>query len=140
MKIVYKKSPSGQVYEVTSDIFTDWETIKKSEGKAAVYAQSLQTLSGLIDAGQTIYTKVEAVSVSGMSRRISLFIVNDGRIVNITGDVGTVTNYRKSDKGGLIVNGAGMDMGFHLVYSLSCTMFNDKFISDGGYVLKHEWI
>jgi hypothetical protein len=141
MKTIYKKSPCGQIYAVTNpNIFADWETMKPSEGKAAIYDQVIQRLNHFINAGQTIYTKVEAVSTSGMSRRISLFIVFDGRIVNITSDVGTLTSYKKSDKGGLVVHGAGMDMGFRLIYSLSSIMFNGTVEGDAGYVLKHEWL
>jgi hypothetical protein len=33
-----------------------------------------------------------------------------------------------------LVQGCGMDMGFHVVYSLSQTLFND------GYALKQRWL
>lgn len=35
---------------------------------------------------------------------------------------------------GIKVEGAGMDMGFHLVYSLSQRLFGD------GYKLSHRWL
>jgi hypothetical protein len=52
---------------------------------------------------------------------------------------------------GVKVAGCGMDMGFHLIYSLSYALFpkgtdaphgtrNGVPDSDGGYALKHEWL
>ena len=51
------------------------------------------------------------------------------------------------------VSGYGMDMGFHMVYSLGRTLYpngdgktvtrrngDTKPETDGGYLLKHEWI
>ena len=72
-----------------------------------------------------------------------------------------------SEREGIRVRGAGMDMGFHLVYNLSATLFPDGFDcvgdgpgqlcrsndhsngdrdytphrhKDGGYALKHRWL
>jgi len=67
------------------------------------------------------------------------------------------------DREGIKVSGCGMDMGFHVVYNLSRTLFQDAFTcigktcpsndhsngdrnyrrhkhSDGGYALKHRWL
>lgn len=42
---------------------------------------------------------------------------------------------------GLVVNGCGMDMGFHLVNNLSMHLFcPEKYTHEGAYALKHEWI
>jgi hypothetical protein len=38
------------------------------------------------------------------------------------------------DRNGIRVGGCGMDMGFHLVYTLSRALFDD------GYYVKHEWL
>ena len=39
-----------------------------------------------------------------------------------------------SKREGVKVGGAGMDMGFHLVYNLAAVLFDD------GYALEHKWI
>jgi hypothetical protein len=38
------------------------------------------------------------------------------------------------DKGGWVVSGCGMDMGFHLVYSIA------QFYNDDGYSVRQRWI
>ena len=104
-----------------------------------------------------IYTVLRHVSASGMSRRISAYMIKDGGLVFLDGLIATMTGYKRhKTKEGLVVGGCGMDMGFHLVYSLSSAIFpdgfklkkgeygrnNDKsgFDKCGGYALKQEWI
>lgn len=119
--------------------------------------------------GARVYTTVNHVSKSGMSRRISVFVVTRNKsfgkteagITNITHLVGRVTGYRHTGNlDGLVVGGAGMDMGFHLVYTLGRIMFpkggpltkttggraaqakqsGESRETDGGYLLKQEWL
>ncbi len=104
----------------------------------------------------TIYTSLKHVSSSGMSRRISVYMVEDGRIQWMDYLAEKLTGYKESKNGGLSVGGCGMDMGFHLVYGFSSAMFPDGFRrrkgewhrngdpatvdKDGGYALKQEWL
>jgi hypothetical protein len=97
--------------------------------------------------GAKVYTGVDHVSRSGMSRHISVYVVHKGEICDVTGWVGLVLGYRRSRDGGLVVGGCGMDMGFHVVYSLGRTMFpkggpigKSARQTDGGYLLKQAWI
>jgi hypothetical protein len=89
----------------------------------------------------TVYTVLRHVSQSGMSRDISLLIVEDGRLRNITYLAGKALGDKMKDRNGqwvIRVNGCGMDMGFHLVYSLSSVTYaHDK--ERAGYILHHEW-
>jgi hypothetical protein len=88
----------------------------------------------------TVYTVLRHVSQSGMSRDISLFIVEDNRLRNITYTVAIALGEKPKDKNGqrvIRVNGCGMDMGFHLVYSLSSVLYGHE--DRGGYKLSHEW-
>jgi hypothetical protein len=77
--------------------------------------------------GDTVYTVLKHVSSSGMSRRIDVLVVTkDGGIRNITHLVAPVTGFKRSKvDGALTVSGCGMDMGFHVVYSLSRALFED---------------
>jgi hypothetical protein len=99
-----------------------------------------------------------------MFRLIGVHVVHKGELVDITYWVNQLLEYGiDRDKGGLKVGGCGMDMGFHVVYSLSRSMFRDSFYcigkkcrsndhtngdrnyrrhkhSDGGYALRHEWM
>lgn len=101
-------------------------------------------MAALVSPGDTVYTVIRSVAKSGMSRTLSLFVVKDGKLRNVTWDVSRILGYPLSDVNGhraLRVNGAGMDMGFHVVYSLSHELFQRG--SDGtdkGYALTQEWL
>lgn len=118
-----------------------------------VWAQ--EHLREMLRPGDTVYTILRHVSRSGMSRRISCVVVVDDEARDITGAVGLATGYRISTKHeGLIVNGAGMDMGFAVVYDLGRTLYPEGFDTpagyvrnepmthdpDGGYALRHRWL
>lgn len=105
----------------------------------------------LIAPGDTIYTMCRATSSSGMSRRISLFVVHDGQIRNIDNYTADLTGHKNNEKGGISVSGCGMDMGFYLVYGLGHALWpngtdkphgwrNGEPDSAGGYALKHAWL
>jgi hypothetical protein len=91
--------------------------------------------------GSTVYTILRHVSRSGMSRDISVVALNaDGdKIVDIHPNYAvSVVTGRRARRGGMfdsiVCNGCGMDMGFDLVYSISCAVHGD------GYALKHRWL
>jgi hypothetical protein len=59
-----------------------------------------------------------------MSRRIDLFARTPDGPMFITGMAAAAMGERwDRDKGGIVVSGCGMDMGFHLVYNLSYTLW-----------------
>ena len=90
--------------------------------------------------GDTVYTQLYHVSQSGMTRHIGVrqLAVDDNKKVrplNWSYLVSFALDWRlNKNANGLIVGGCGMDMGFHLVYTLSRVLYND------GYALKHEWL
>jgi hypothetical protein len=88
----------------------------------------------------TAYTVLRHVSSSGMSRDISVKTVIDGEIRDITYTVAEALGEKIKDKNGqrvIRVSGCGMDMGFHLVYSLSSALYGHE--ERGGYKLSQEW-
>ena len=115
-------------------------------------------LARMLRPGDTVYTRLEHVSRSGMTRRISVMVMRENEPQNITYTVahalGDGPSFDRSRHDGLRVNGCGMDMGFHLVYSLGRVLFPDGFPvtgvgrngdtpghdRDGGYALRHRWI
>jgi hypothetical protein len=100
-----------------------------------------QLLTHYISAGDTVYTVIRSVSSSGMSRTMSLKIVRDGRIDDITFSAAHALDYPLVEVNGsraIRVGGAGMDMGFHVVYSLSSVLFRGE--DRAGYVLSHRWL
>ena len=158
MTTYYMQTKNGDVFTTNQQEYhKDCAQLTKKEGEALYKAQALTGLKKIIKPGTTIYTKLESVNSSGMSRRISLFVVlpktktAPASIANISHDAALVTGYRLSDKGGIIAQGCGMDMGFALVYALgkalwpkgtpkSHGMRNGKPDKAGGYALKHEWL
>lgn len=146
-------------------------TKKEKEARAA---QAVAYLKEYLHAGDRVYTILKSVSRSGMSRHIDVVLPTrhtDGTlgIYRITHLVADALDYRRAKDGSLIVSGAGMDMGFHVVYSLSSILFRDTFKcigegcksndhtndrdgswsreknkgrkhSDGGYALVQNWL
>ena len=75
--------------------------------------------------GSSIHTQVLHVTRSGMSREIAAYLHTPQGITSISWAVAAITGQRFGDRGGVIVQGAGMDMTFHLAYSLSRALYPD---------------
>lgn len=85
--------------------------------------EALAKLREWIKPGDTVYTILRNVSRSGMSREIGVVLLRDGTDLHPNWSVARVLGERLGKRDGIIVGGCGMDMGFHLVYSLSSAMF-----------------
>jgi hypothetical protein len=82
--------------------------------------------------GDTINCILRHVSKSGMSRSISLFKGDS----DITYFAALAMGEKIDQKnGGIVVSGCGMDMGFHIVYTLSYLLFPDGFGLEGEFPL-----
>lgn len=96
--------------------------------------EALDKLKALLPSDTVIYNVVRHVSKSGMSRRISFFIIEDGcRIRNID-HLLVMAGFgkRRGNEEGLYIQGTGMDMAFATVYNISMELFNH------GYSLNSE--
>jgi hypothetical protein len=124
-------------------------TLSKKEQKQADfdYAKK-QLLEYYLSEGDTVYTLIRTIAPSGMSRTISLKVAKEGRILDLTYFASVVLGWPLVEANGsraLRVGGAGMDMGFHTVYTLARVLFRDKYEGqadavDAGYSLQHAWI
>lgn len=105
----------------------------------------------LLENKPTIYANIRRVSPNGLVRDISFYsISNDNawnKLNNITYLMSYILDERepKQDKFGrniLRVNGTGMDMVFHTVYSLGNVLFRDieQDIDKSGYLLRYYTI
>ena len=117
-------------------------TLSKREQQKAErdYARE-QLLTHYLREGSKVYTILRSVSASGMTRHISLVIGEGNEIIDITYYVAHALGDKVSESKGhrsIKVNGAGMDLGFHLVYNLSSVLFHGQ--ERAGYVLKQGWI
>ena len=120
-------------------------------------------LSWGIKPGQRIYTKIEHVSRSGMSRVARVYYApTEGAIDEISRMVARAAGYTWNKRHyGLNVGGCGFDAGFDVVYSLGHALFGQGFTcigehcpsndhsngdrdyaphmhSDAGYALRHR--
>lgn len=126
-------------------------------------AEALVNLHSWLKPGDTVYTILRHTSRSGMLRRIGVVIMEDGFSRHPDYAVNVVVNGRtleREDPEGVPMGGAGMDMGFALVYNLSYSLFPDGFDcigkgcpsndhsnrennshhKDGGYALRQRWL
>lgn len=89
------------------------------------------------DVKPVVGTILRHCSKSGMSRDISLYYKD----INITYYVAKVLGNKLRNSNGfnaVRVSGCGMDMGFYLVYSLSCALYGS--LNRGGYAVGHKWL
>jgi hypothetical protein len=122
-------------------------TKKQQKQEDYDYAKK-QLLEYYVKEGDTVYTLLRSVSSSGMSRTISLKVAKEGRILDLTYFASVVLGWPLVEVNGsraLRVGGAGMDMGFHTVYTLARVLFRDKYEGqadavDAGYSLSQAWI
>jgi hypothetical protein len=99
--------------------------------KAQERAEAIERLREMLPPGSVVSTIARHVSRSGMSRSISL-VINDEDISWLAARA--MDDRIDRNNGGIKIAGAGMDMGFALVYNLSATLYPDGFecIGDGG--------
>lgn len=95
--------------------------------QSAERQEAIDTLRATLKPGDTVYTILRHVSRSGMQRVISLAIARDGGgIEEIDFNAARAIDCRLDlNRGGLVVGGCGMDMGFHLVYELGRVLWPD---------------
>lgn len=107
-------------------------------------AEAIARLREWLTPGDTVYTILEHVSSSGMSRAIRFVIVrvgDDGKpyFLHPNYAIGTAMGLRHHTRRGqqsdaLYVSGCGMDMGFHVVSNLSRVLFDNE------RALRQEWL
>jgi hypothetical protein len=131
--------------------------------------EQLAKLREWLKPGDTVHTILDHVSSSGMSRDIRLVLIkadDNGQPYTLHPNhaAAVILGMPRARRGdGLRVTGCGMDMGFHIVYTLSAALFPDGFEcigencpsndhsngdrnysphhhSCGGYALRHRWL
>lgn len=109
---------------------------KLSKAAQAEKDQAITQLREWIKPGDTVYTILDHVSSSGMSRAIRVLVpTTTGATVDFIHPnwaVGRALGLRhwkrnRNEQDALVLGGCGMDMGFHLVYELSHALYG------GGY-------
>ena len=94
----------------------------------------MSKLHDLLPPGTTVHTILRHVSKSGMSRDISLVILTPDGPRDITALAADAMGRKLSgycDFPAIRVGGTGMDMGYHLVYSLARALYPDGHMCTG---------
>jgi len=103
--------------------------------------EAIESLKEMLKPGDTVYTVVKHVSKSGMTRHIQPYIVRDGKIESIGWYVARALDWSLVKGTHQIkVGGAGMDMCFHLVYTLGRVLYGGTNVKDAGYSFNNETI
>lgn len=133
MRKEYYKTTDGSIIEWRGlTPAANWVKLQVKEGEKLYRQQCFESLKRIMS-GDTVYTVVRSASSSGMSREISAYVVSDGKIVCIDWYIVRILGW-KQGKAGVKVSGCGMDMGFHLVSTLSRAMYGDD------YKLSQAWL
>ena len=94
--------------------------------------EACEQLRAMLPPSATVHTVMRHVSKSGMSRAISLVVCDNGQPFDISYLAARATGQKiHQTYGGLKISGAGMDMGFALVYNLSSVLYPDGFECTG---------
>ena len=97
---------------------------------------SLEQLRQWLPKGSRVFTILRSVSRSGMQREVSVVVFLPGveRPIHPNHHVCQVLGLRRGKSDGVVLNGCGMDMGFHLVYELAHALHGDA------DALSQEWL
>ena len=106
-----------------------------NELKINTVEYSTQLLKDSFPKGSTVYLVIRQVSRSGMYRHISCHSIQNNEVRWLSYHVAKVLKWAYKDKTNAVgVGGCGMDMGFHMVYTLASVLYGD------GYALKERYI
>lgn len=96
------------------------------------------------DQNITLYTILKHVSTSGMMRHIDVIYIKDNQPINLNyyieklGLFKRAKSYATKNADSLRVSGCGMDMGYHVVYTLSAVLYGYQ--NKGAYKINHKWL
>lgn len=114
--------------------------IEKPKTEAEIAADDLREI---VKPGDTVFTILRHVSRSGMLRAIDCYVYRDNEPRRITWSVAKACGFTYSRRHeALTVGGCGMDMGFHVVYTLGRVLFTGvkkERHADSGYALNQRW-
>lgn len=82
---------------------------------------ALEMLRKFVPEGTRIFTHIESVSRTGMSRKVRAFVVSDGDLVELTMYAATLRG--ASADGGLRFGGCGYDAGYEMADDIACAAF-----------------
>lgn len=111
----------------------------KTSKKKTEQQEAIARLRQWIKPGDTLFTILRHRAASGMLRVIDVVSIHGPRkkpdVSSYGYNIALALGWRHDNKReGIRVSGCGMDMGFHVVYELSCVLFGN------GYKLNQRWL
>lgn len=88
---------------------------KKEEARQAC----IKTWNELFSDIDKVWITTRSVSNSGMSRKLSVYVILGNNLQDVTNLVSGITGMKMTKEWELVVNGCGMDMHFHVAHTLS---------------------
>jgi hypothetical protein len=125
---------------------------KREKDRELEIKEARRELKKYIRPHTVVYTLLRNCSASGMSRRIDVYVIRQNKPWRLTHLVAKLLGYSQSKSDyALVVGGCGMDMGFHVVYSMGRMLWphgtrkphgerNGEPDREGGYAIKHSWL
>lgn len=106
-----------------------------SKKKNILTPEREEDLKDFFPKGGTVYCIIRKRSASGMSREIGFVVFKNGIDYHPNYAISELLGLRMNKDGsGVVVRGAGMDMGFHVVSHISYKLYGDE------KSLKHRWL
>ncbi len=111
----------------------------KSQIKEQGRQESISYLKSMLNKDDIIHTQLCHVSQSGMTRHIKVRLIRDNIPLDLSFHTSRALDWAMAkdkfgDRNGIRVGGCGMDMGFHMIYTLARVLYGD------GYALKERYI
>lgn len=98
---------------------------KLTKAQKEARQSAITRLREVLKPGDTVYTIVRRVGRTGMSRDITPLTFRNGEPFYLGRLAAEALGWSIGDKDhGVRINGCGMDMSFHLVYTLAATIFD----------------
>lgn len=105
--------------------------------------EAIREFKKLVKPGDTLYTVLRHVSRSGMMRHISVYAIKKGETRMLDHLAHKILDWPRVPFGkgeGIKVSECGMDMGFHLVYSLSAAVYGSGYRCAGKKCRSNEHV
>lgn len=125
--MTYYQYPDGAVADFDFVPSGDCKKITAKAYKEAVRENAKAQLRKIFPPSSTVYTILKHVSSSGMSRRIDVIAHTETGPRKVSHLVADAAGFKTAKDGSLVVGGCGMDMGFHVAYSLSSALYRGGF-------------
>lgn len=96
---------------------------RETRAQRAEREAAKEDLRAILKPGDTVHGIVRHVARSGMSRDIDFYVMQDNEMRWLSPAIARAIGWKMSKDRGIKVQGCGMDMIFHTVYTLSSVLF-----------------